>query len=82
MYTSRKIWAVHMKHDNNCFLYSGKFGPYTCTIGTAKKSSKLGGMKQFIAYQVDLEEICHIVTLFESCETYESFFFLGHSQLQ
>ena len=49
-----------MKHDNNCFLYSGKFGPYTCTIGTAKKSSKLGGMKQFIAYQVDLEEIYYI----------------------
>ena len=65
MYTFRKIWVVHMKHVINCFLYSGKFGPYTCTIGTAKKSSKLGGMKQFIAYQVDLEERdllqCHCI---------------------
>jgi len=34
------------------YQWQGKFGPYTCTIGTAKKSSKLGGMKQFIAYQV------------------------------
>jgi len=34
------------------YQWQGKFGPYTCTIGTAKKSSKLGGIKQFIAYQV------------------------------
>ena len=26
--------------------------PYSCTIGTPKKSSKFGGMKSFIAYQV------------------------------
>jgi len=34
------------------FQWQGKFGPYTCVIGTPKKSSKFGGMKSFIAYQV------------------------------
>lgn len=34
------------------YQWQGKFGPFTCTIGTPKKSSKFGGMKSFIAYQV------------------------------
>jgi len=34
------------------YQWQGKFGPYTCVIGTPKKSSKFGGMKSFIAYQV------------------------------